>query len=283
MDSTPDKTERLTAEQRAGELGMKRFCDLPTLAQEYRNHLCRLYGACGETLLTAYAHYAQAVEGLEAADTLYAISEEGRAWFAARLKKDIPAAVDSDRVLTTVLKVMNEAYAADPHALKYLFSRNAVCTPELVAHPTVQVRNLGDSGSIPMLNVLGLINGFVLPLTGKVIVYAKVPASAGTFEASDCPATERWLVAPLPEPVVSSGVTFQQISAAFQGTNFGPAPDYRRLLGSGLLCIDCGFSTGSTIIRILRDLKLIEGPGDDPVVTQLGKRFLMEVFYDRGC
>lgn len=55
--------------------------DLPPLALEYMNHLCRQYGMCGEVLLTALAHYNQIVEHLECSDELYKPENRDKTWF----------------------------------------------------------------------------------------------------------------------------------------------------------------------------------------------------------
>jgi hypothetical protein len=59
--------------------------DLPPLALEFRGVLCREVGMCMETCITAFACYAQAVEGLECHDDLYQIRPDHSEWFAKRL------------------------------------------------------------------------------------------------------------------------------------------------------------------------------------------------------
>lgn len=76
-------TETKTAEKRAMELFHMNFGDMPPLALRYAKHLCSQVGMCGETFLTAYAAYAQIVEGLPVTDSLYVASLEARNWFAA--------------------------------------------------------------------------------------------------------------------------------------------------------------------------------------------------------
>lgn len=63
--------------------------DLPDLANQFRNHLARQVGICMEVCLTAYAVYAQCVEGLECKDDLYIARLEDRQWFRDR-GYDIP-------------------------------------------------------------------------------------------------------------------------------------------------------------------------------------------------
>lgn len=46
--------------------------DLPPLALEAARHLCRQVGGCLEVILTAYANYAEIIEGLPCNDGNYA-------------------------------------------------------------------------------------------------------------------------------------------------------------------------------------------------------------------
>lgn len=72
----------MTAEERAGELFCDtRVCDIPDKAKEYNRFLCQKYGGCGEVTVTAYAHYAQAIEKLKSKDSSYKIDKEGKKWF----------------------------------------------------------------------------------------------------------------------------------------------------------------------------------------------------------
>lgn len=72
----------MTAEERAGELMGVKGKDLPPLALAYRNHLCTKYGGCMEVCVTAFAHYAQCVEGLPTGeDPAYWANGEAKAWF----------------------------------------------------------------------------------------------------------------------------------------------------------------------------------------------------------
>lgn len=77
----------MTALQRAQDL----FCNvkrsqLPPLARDYHDAFCRRVGLCGEMSLTAFAAYAEIVEGLPADDPEYAAEPDARAWFEARLQ-----------------------------------------------------------------------------------------------------------------------------------------------------------------------------------------------------
>lgn len=60
---------------------------LPPLAYEYARHLCNKLGMCGEVYLTAFAAYAQCVEGLGCDDDGYEASDEAVEWFAQRADK----------------------------------------------------------------------------------------------------------------------------------------------------------------------------------------------------
>lgn len=57
---------------------------LPPLAYDYARTLCNRLGMCGEVYLTAFAAYAQCVEGLECDDDGYKATDEAREWFADR-------------------------------------------------------------------------------------------------------------------------------------------------------------------------------------------------------
>lgn len=72
----------MTAVERATELAMMPMKDLPGPALEYARHLCSKWGMCGETFITAYAHYAQCMEGLECDDPLYRADALAAKWFA---------------------------------------------------------------------------------------------------------------------------------------------------------------------------------------------------------
>lgn len=51
------------------------------IAIEYLKHMSRIYGFCGEVMVTAFAHYCQAVLGLPCDNPDYRISDEDRQWF----------------------------------------------------------------------------------------------------------------------------------------------------------------------------------------------------------
>ena len=50
------------AVQRACEMFNAPGNQVPQLAREYANALCRKYGGCSEVIITAFAHYAQIEE-----------------------------------------------------------------------------------------------------------------------------------------------------------------------------------------------------------------------------
>ena len=54
---------------------------LPYGAKAYCKFLCNKMGMCGEVMITAYAHYAQEIEGMSCDDPAYAIDPNGKAWF----------------------------------------------------------------------------------------------------------------------------------------------------------------------------------------------------------
>jgi hypothetical protein len=76
----------MLAEERAAEMMHIKLKDLPPLAFEFARKLCMETGMCGEVYLTAYACYAQCVEGLECKDDLYRAPPSAIAWFRERTK-----------------------------------------------------------------------------------------------------------------------------------------------------------------------------------------------------
>ena len=56
---------------RAAEMMQMPMKQLPALAFAYMQKMCHTYAACGEVILTAFAHYAQLEEGLPCDDFLY--------------------------------------------------------------------------------------------------------------------------------------------------------------------------------------------------------------------
>lgn len=76
-------SEFKTAEERAEYLfSSVAWQDLPPLALGYGGHLMRRFGGSSEVWLSAYATYANIVEGLPVTDDLYARPDE--AWWRER-------------------------------------------------------------------------------------------------------------------------------------------------------------------------------------------------------
>lgn len=63
-----------------------------------------------------------------------------------------------------VVYTLNEAYLADPRAIKRLIGRREQCNELLADHPTVQVGEIDGGFDV---SPLGLINAVVETLTGK--------------------------------------------------------------------------------------------------------------------
>ena len=74
----------MDAVERAMQLAKTPMAELPPLAREFAVKLCQEVGMCIETYLTAYACYAQCVEGLPCNDELYKVLPNHAAWFAMR-------------------------------------------------------------------------------------------------------------------------------------------------------------------------------------------------------
>jgi len=77
-----EENKRLTAQQRATQMFGMPQREVPHGAMQYVKFLAGKYGICGEVYMTAFAHYAQAVEGLACDDDLYALDSEGKQFFA---------------------------------------------------------------------------------------------------------------------------------------------------------------------------------------------------------
>ncbi len=72
------------AVERGIQLATTPMKDVPLLAREFLWHLAKKVGMCGEVCITAFAVYAQCVEGLPCDDSLYAARPEDVEWFNAR-------------------------------------------------------------------------------------------------------------------------------------------------------------------------------------------------------
>jgi len=75
------------AVKRAVELAGTPMGKVPMPALKFARYLCRKLGMCGEMFVTAYAAYAQIVEGLECDDPLYAVDEQNRAMYEEAQKE----------------------------------------------------------------------------------------------------------------------------------------------------------------------------------------------------
>ena len=71
----------MDAMERTQKLMAMKGSEVPELAFKFTQHLCSKVGACGEVIATAYAIYAQCVEGLPCNDSLYMATPEHHAWF----------------------------------------------------------------------------------------------------------------------------------------------------------------------------------------------------------
>jgi hypothetical protein len=85
------------AVDRAMEMMQAKMKDIPPLAFQFAKYLSVEFGFCGETLVTAYAVYAQAVEGLTCADDLYRARPQDLEWFARRMAPDTPNLVEVEK------------------------------------------------------------------------------------------------------------------------------------------------------------------------------------------
>lgn len=74
----------MDAVTKAQEMMLEPMGKLPTLAVEFAKYLCRKYGFCGETLMTAWAVYNQLAEGMTCGDSLYQPNDDAKKWFVER-------------------------------------------------------------------------------------------------------------------------------------------------------------------------------------------------------
>jgi hypothetical protein len=73
-------------------------------------------------------------------------------------------------IFSTFLRVLNEAYEADPKVLHTMVDNRLVCTEALADHPSIQVAttSLGvNGGEFCTVGLLGILNGICEPLTGR--------------------------------------------------------------------------------------------------------------------
>jgi len=74
----------MTAIERGREMMVIPMEKLPPIALEFARKLCSEVGMCGEVFLTAFAVYAQCVEGLPCDDDLYTARPQDVEWFNQR-------------------------------------------------------------------------------------------------------------------------------------------------------------------------------------------------------
>jgi hypothetical protein len=72
------------AVERGIQLATTPMKDVPLLAREFLWHLAKKVGMCGEVCITAFAVYAQCVEGLPCDDDLYLARPEDIEWFSGK-------------------------------------------------------------------------------------------------------------------------------------------------------------------------------------------------------
>jgi hypothetical protein len=82
----PRPEEKMDAMERARELMATPSKDLPPLAYKYAQELCRTIGISAEVMITAFAFYAQIVEGLPCEEECYVVGEANRRFFNERVK-----------------------------------------------------------------------------------------------------------------------------------------------------------------------------------------------------
>jgi hypothetical protein len=107
--TTKDKSS--SAEERGMQMMATPMKDIPPLAMAYARHLGQKFGMCGEVFLTAWCHYAQAIENLPCSDDLYKMDGISREWFEANApaygemvaKHDIPEPKPTDLLRKLIL------------------------------------------------------------------------------------------------------------------------------------------------------------------------------------
>lgn len=75
---------------------------------------------------------------------------------------------DTESTIDCIVRILNEALEADPEAIQALHLHKVSCNERIANHPTIQVSCKGTN----RLRILGLINGFVLALSGGEEVIA---------------------------------------------------------------------------------------------------------------
>lgn len=64
----------------------------------------------------------------------------------------------------TAVRILNEAFSADPATMAKLVDTRFACNSALANHPTIQVAG-GDNE--PHVGILGILNGILEPMTGE--------------------------------------------------------------------------------------------------------------------
>lgn len=69
----------------------------------------------------------------------------------------------------TAVRVLNEAFVADPSAIHALLCNRVPCNLALADHPTVQVQAnpVIEDGKTWTVGLIGMLNGVLEPLTGQ--------------------------------------------------------------------------------------------------------------------
>lgn len=73
--------------------------------------------------------------------------------------------MNTDPSIHTAVRILNEAFAADPQCLDNLFKRSWGCNQTLADHPTIQVRQ--DRQNDFLVGMIGILNGVLEPMTGQ--------------------------------------------------------------------------------------------------------------------
>lgn len=71
-----------------------------------------------------------------------------------------------DPTIETAVKVLNEAFAADPAAIKALCVNRVPCNQALADHPVIWVHPDLEA-DVPHVGLLGILNGVLESMTGK--------------------------------------------------------------------------------------------------------------------
>ena len=77
-----------------------------------------------------------------------------------------------------IVAVLNEAYKADPAAMRALIYSRVPCNEKLADHPTIQVSVISATPELYTVGALGVINGIAEKLTGKRVM--------AMFDDADC-------------------------------------------------------------------------------------------------